>query len=84
MFKTILSSKRYWTSVLYLGLGLVLVYSIIEHIREFGGLEWDSFVNERVKNGLWIRYFVSRIIGGLLYGMIMGYYFELRKRKLNR
>ncbi|MFD2564265.1 hypothetical protein [Aquimarina rubra] len=83
MFTSIISSKRYWVSVLLLGLVFVVLFSVIEHLMQYGGLAWDTFMDEKIKNGLWVRYLLSRIVGGLLYGMILGYYFELRKRKLN-
>ncbi len=51
---------------------------------EYRGIALDAFVNEKINNGLWLRYLISRIVGGLLYGMIMGYYFEVRKHKSNR
>ncbi|WP_298541508.1 hypothetical protein [uncultured Aquimarina sp.] len=84
MFKSIISSKRYWLSVLLLGLVFIVLYSVIEHFMQYGGLAFSSFVDEKINNGLWIRYLLSRIIGGSLYGMILGYYFELRKRKSNQ
>ncbi|WP_299255753.1 hypothetical protein [uncultured Aquimarina sp.] len=84
MIKSIISSKRYWVSVLLLGLVFVVLFSVIEHFMQYGGLALDTFVDKKINNGLWIRYLLSRIIGGLLYGMILGYYFELRKRKSNQ
>ncbi|WP_233557547.1 MULTISPECIES: hypothetical protein [unclassified Aquimarina] len=84
MFKSIISSKRYWKSVLLLGLVFVVLFSIIEHLMQYGGLAFDTFIDEKINNGLWVRYITSRVVGGLTYGMILGYYFELRKRKSNR
>ncbi|WP_299214928.1 hypothetical protein [uncultured Aquimarina sp.] len=84
MFKSIVSSKRYWVSVLLLGLVFIVLFSVIEHLMQYGGLALDTFIDEKINNGLWIRYLLSRIVGGLLYGMILGYYFELRKRKSNQ
>ncbi len=84
MVKEILLSKRYWISVLYISIGFIIIFSVIEHIMAYKGLSWDLFVQDRLSNGKWIRYLISRIVGGLLYGMIMGYYFELRKKKSNR
>ncbi|WP_405208103.1 hypothetical protein [Aquimarina sp. LLG6339-5] len=84
MFKSIISSKRYWKSVLLLGLVFVVLFSVIEHLMQYGGLVFDTFIDEKINNGLWVRYITSRVIGGLTYGMILGYYFELRKRKSNR
>ncbi|WP_108802012.1 hypothetical protein [Aquimarina sp. Aq107] len=84
MFKSIISSKKYWKSVFLLGLVFVVLFSVIEHLMQYGGLAFDTFIDEKINNGLWVRYITSRVIGGLTYGMILGYYFELRKRKSNR
>ncbi len=84
MLKSILSSKKYWITVSYIGIGFMIIYSIVEHMMTYGGLAIDSFAEERIHNGRWVRYVLSRLVGGLLYGMIMGYYLELRKRKSNR
>ncbi|WP_438710123.1 hypothetical protein ACSTS3_13075 [Aquimarina muelleri] len=51
---------------------------------QYGVSSLDTFVEQRIYNQQWIRYVLSRLVGGLAYGMIMGYYFELRKRKSNR
>ncbi|GAA4274129.1 hypothetical protein U6A24_00675 [Aquimarina gracilis] len=91
IFKEILSSKKYWISVSFIGLGFIIVFSIIEiilsitgHFMQYGELTMDSFVNEKINEGKWFRYLISRVVGGLLYGMIVAYYFELRKRKSKR
>lgn len=84
MFRSIISSRKYWSTVLLLGLGFIIVFSVIEHFMQYKGVALDTFMNEKINNGLWIRYVLSRIVGGMLYGMILGYYFELRKRKSNR
>jgi len=51
---------------------------------QYRGLALDTFMDEKINNGLWIRYVLSRIVGGVLYGMILGFYFEFKKRKSNR
>ncbi|TSE09958.1 hypothetical protein [Aquimarina algiphila] len=84
MFKEIISSKKYWKTVVFIGVGFIIVFSVIEHLMQYGGLSLDIFIEERISQGRWMRYFLSRVAGGLMYGMIMGYYFELRKRKSNR
>ncbi len=83
MFKEIISSKKYWISVSFIGLGFIVLFSLIEHIMQYSGLAIDSFIKDKIANGNWVRYFISRVVGGLVYGMIMAYYFELRKRKSN-
>jgi len=83
MVKSIISSKSYWKSVSYIGLGFMLIYSILEHVMEYKGISIKSFIIDKIDNENWMRFLTSRIVGGLLYGMIMAYYFELRKRKSN-
>jgi MFS superfamily sulfate permease-like transporter len=84
MFISILSSKKYWISVCFIGIGFIIIYSGIEYFMQYGSATWDIFIEEKIHNQQWVRYLLSRIVGGLAYGMIMGYYFELRKRKSNR
>lgn len=84
MFKEIISSKRYWTSVCFFGLGSILVFSVVEHIMQYGGFTIGTFLEDKIQNGRWVRYLISRLVGGLLYGGIMMYYFESRKRKSNQ
>ncbi|KAA1244844.1 hypothetical protein [Aquimarina sp. RZ0] len=81
MFKSIITSKKYWISVLLLGIVFILLFSLIEHFMEYGGLIFTAFKEEKLANGHWIRYLLSRLVGGFVYGAIMAYYFELRKRK---
>ncbi len=84
MIADIISSKKYWITVCFIGIGFIIIFSSIEHLMQYGGIAFDSFLKEKIENGRWIRYVLSRLVGGLLYGMIMGYYFELKKRKSNR
>lgn len=84
MFKEIIASKKYWKSTLLLGIGFVVVFSVIEHFLQYKGIAFETFKQDKIEGGRWIRFLLSRIVGGLLYGMILGYYFELRKRKEKR
>ncbi|WP_159025467.1 hypothetical protein [Aquimarina sp. Aq78] len=84
MFTSILLSKRYWLSVFFVGFSFIIIFSVIEYFMQYSSSTWDTFIEERINHQQWIRYMISRIVGGLIYGMIMGYYFELRKRKSNR
>ncbi len=81
MFREIISSKKYWVSTVLLGLGFVIIYSVIEHISEIIRVPFDQFIDTNFSNGRWIRFLISRIVGGLLYGMIMAYFFEMKKHK---
>ncbi|TYP75875.1 hypothetical protein [Aquimarina intermedia] len=84
MFKTILSSRSYWKSVTLLAIGFIVLFSLIELIMQYQGFNFSAFVTERINEGKWLRYALSRVIGGLMYGMILGYHFESRKLKKKR
>jgi len=81
MFKEIICSRKYWASTMLLGVGFVLLYSAIEHLSEFVRLPFNQFIANNFSEGRWIRYLISRLVGGLSYGMIMAYFFEKRKHK---
>lgn len=84
MFSSIILSKKYWISVCFIGFGFVFIFSLIEYFMQYGLSTLETFIEQRIHNKQWIRYVLSRLVGGLAYGMVMGYYFELRKRKSNR
>ncbi|MFL1897109.1 hypothetical protein ACJRPK_15505 [Aquimarina sp. 2-A2] len=84
MFKTILSSRSYWKSVTLLAIGFIVLFSLIELIMQYQGFNFSAFITERINDGKWLRYALSRVIGGLMYGMILGYHFESRKLKKKR
>lgn len=84
MFKEIISSKRYWASVLFMGLGFIIIFSVIVHIMQYRGIDIHSFIQDNISDKKWIRYLISRLVGGLIYGMIMSYYLVGVKRKSKR
>jgi len=83
VFKEILLSRNYWKSVILLGLFFIVVFSIVEHFMQYGDFAWETFLNERIAQQKWVRYVLSRLVGGVIYGMLMAYFFELRKQKSN-
>ncbi|WP_378185529.1 hypothetical protein ACE939_10510 [Aquimarina sp. W85] len=84
MFTTILSSRSYWKSVTLLALGFIVLFSFIELLMQYQGFDFTSFIVDHIDKGKWVRYALSRIVGGLMYGMILGYHFESRKLKKNK
>ncbi len=84
MFKDVISSKKYWTSVIFVGLGGIFVFSIIEHIMQYQGIDIHSFIQNNISDKKWIRYLTSRLVGALIYGMIVSYYLVGVKRKSKR
>ena len=81
MFRVSISSKRYWTWVLRLAIGFMIIFSILEHVMEYGGIDYEAFLETKIRYGQWQRYVLSRLAGGFIYGLILGYYFEIKKRK---
>ncbi len=72
MFKEIISSKEYWKSVLVTGLMFIIIFSLIMVIFQYS-FNLEEFSQQNLKDGKWMRYLISRIIGGLIYGCFMGY-----------
>lgn len=81
MIKDIFSSKRYWKWVIRLAVGFIVIFSILEHVMQFGGVDYEAFLETKIRYGQWQKYLLSRLVGGFAYGLILGYYFELKKRK---
>jgi len=83
MFKDIVTSKKYWKTTVFLALGFIVIFTFIEFMMSYDEAGANAFLEERIHNGKWVRFLISRIVGGLLYGMIMGYYFEIKRKKSN-
>lgn len=79
MFKQIMSSEAYWRSVIRLGFLFVIVFAIIEHIGQHKGLDFDAFKKEIIESGMFFTYLRSKVVGGLLYGLIISFVFQRRK-----
>lgn len=79
MFKQIMQSESYWRSVIRLGFLFVIVFAIVEHIGQHKGLNFQAFKTEIIDQGLLFRYLRAKIVGGLLYGLIISYVFQRRK-----
>ncbi len=78
MFKTVMSSEAYWRSVLRLAFLFAIVFSLVVFIGE-AKFNWGVFSAKYIDNGMWFPFFRSRIIGGLIYGLFVSYFFQRRK-----
>ncbi|MFD1095077.1 hypothetical protein [Salegentibacter chungangensis] len=84
-FKSIVAQKAFWKSVVYLGIGFVIIYNLVSMLFEYGGLNFDAFYQDKMANGLWIRFTIAQIISALLYGLILSYgQFRIREKKESR
>ncbi|WP_232285902.1 hypothetical protein [Aquimarina agarilytica] len=79
MFKQIMSSEAYWRSVIRLGFLFAVVFGIVEHIGQYKGVNFDGFKADILDKGLIFRYVRSKIVGGLIYGLIVSFVFQRRK-----
>jgi len=79
MFKQVMQSEAYWRSVIRLGFLFVIVFGIVEHVGQYQGFNFDAFKTNIIEKGLFFTYLRSKIIGGLIYGLIISFVFQRRK-----
>ncbi|UZO82487.1 hypothetical protein NBT05_08425 [Aquimarina sp. ERC-38] len=79
--KVVLSKKSYWKSVLFLGLKFIVIFSILEYVFNYGWTGFKDVYTNIFAYGQWKRFILSRLVGGLLYGMILGFYFHNKQLK---
>ncbi len=78
MFKTILSSENYWRSVLRLAFLFAIVFAVVVYVGE-AKFDWEYFSAKYINEGRWFTFFRSRVLGGLVYGLFVSYFFQRRK-----
>ena len=79
LVKEIFTSEKYWQSVLKFGFIFIVVWSIVEHVAAFKGVNFEAFMELNINNGKWFRYLWSRLVGGLIYGLVASFVFQRRK-----
>lgn len=72
-FKSIVSQKKFWRSVVLLGLGFLVVYDIISIFFEYGGFHISEFIADKTGEGKLVRFVFGQILSGLAYGFIISY-----------
>ncbi|MFC6858345.1 hypothetical protein [Zunongwangia atlantica] len=80
-FKEIMSSKKYWRSVVILGFLFVLIYNIVMMVIDYGGFAFKDYYQDRMADGKMITFVVGQVLGMLVYGMIVSYGQFRRKEK---
>ncbi|MCM8569001.1 hypothetical protein NE848_06400 [Gramella jeungdoensis] len=72
-FKSIISQKRFWKSVLWLGLTFLVLYNVISMLFEYGGFAFAEFFEERTSDGKLFRFIFAQILAAFLYGFILAF-----------
>lgn len=68
-----------WKLVIRLGIIFISILVTIKFFWnwiQFGDL---SFVKQSFENGKWIGFVISHLLGGLVYGLIVGYFLKKQK-----
>ncbi len=80
--KATLKKRSFWRSVLWLGLSFLVIYNFISLFFEYGGLDFASFYRDKISDGMWIRFAISQLAGGFIYGFILAFgQFHLNQKK---
>ena len=72
-FKSIVSRKKFWRSVFWLGLSFLILYNAITIFFEYGEFAVVTFFKERTAEGKLIRFIIGQILASFLYGFILAY-----------
>lgn len=72
-FKTIISRKSFWTSVLWLGLSFLILYNVISIFFEYGEFAYIKFFKERTADGKLWRFIIGQLVAAFLYGFILAF-----------
>lgn len=84
-FKSIVSKKAFWKSVVYLGIGFILIFNLVSMLFEYGSFNFAAFYQDKLADGLWVRYVIAQIFSAFVYGLILSYgQFSIREKKESR
>ena len=76
-----ISQKAFWKSVLFLGLGFLIVYVIVSMLFEYGGFHFEAYFTERTEDGKLFRFIVGQFLAAFVYGFIISFGQFRAKRK---
>ena len=72
-FKEMVSQRAFWKSVLFLGLGFLIVYDIVSMLFEYGGFHFKAFFTERTEGGKLFRFIAGQLLAAFAYGFIISF-----------
>ncbi|MDT0645382.1 hypothetical protein RM545_01665 [Zunongwangia sp. F260] len=72
-FKSIVSQRKYWKSVVVLGLIFAILYNLISILFEYGGFAFENYYNDHIAGDKLLRYILAQLGAALFYGVIVAY-----------
>lgn len=72
-FKKIVKDKTFWKSVVLLGLAFALIYQFVSMLFDYGGLDFNSFYDDKLAGDNWIRFSIGVLVSAFIYGFIISY-----------
>lgn len=81
-FKSVISQKKFWKSVFWLGLSFLVLYNVITMLFEYGGFAFAEFFEERTADGKLFRFIIGQFLAAFLYGFILAFgQFQSKEKK---
>ncbi|MDX1542989.1 MAG: hypothetical protein R3214_03510 [Christiangramia sp.] len=81
-FKSVISQKKFWKSVFWLGLSFLVLYNVITMLFEYGGFAFAEFLEERTADGKLFRFIIGQFLAAFLYGFILAFgQFQSKEKK---
>lgn len=74
MSKRKIRLEPFWKLALRFGLIFILVVVIIQFIWTFFSSGNLNFISESLHNGQWVTYLISKLLIGVVYGVVMAYF----------
>ncbi|MDT0677064.1 hypothetical protein [Autumnicola musiva] len=67
-----MSQRKYWRSVIVLGLVFAVIYTLISIIFEYGNFAFEQYYKDHIANNT-VKYVIGQIGAALFYGLIVSY-----------
>ncbi|MDR9457965.1 MAG: hypothetical protein RI572_11205 [Salegentibacter sp.] len=84
-FKSIVSQKSFWKSVILLGVSFLVIYNFVSMLFEYGGIEIATFFRERTEDGKLFRFILGQFVAALAYGFIIAFgQFKMKEKEDSR
>ena len=84
-FKSIVSQKSFWKSVILLGVSFLIIYNFVSMLFEYGGFEVTTFFRERTEDGKLFRFILGQVFAAFAYGFIIAFgQFKMKEKENSR
>lgn len=71
-FKTIVSTKKFWPSVMIFTAAFIVIFNLIRIGVEYS-FDFNAYFSFYFKSSNWISFIIANLIGGFIYGFAMVY-----------